>query len=712
MFLFRNLWARKLTLSTALPFLITTSVSALEEEPDPLLHSLAPFVVTGVVNPTESNQTVVPVDQLDSEALDRWIESTVGETTQWLPGLRSTSFGPGASRPIIRGFDGPRVRVLENGLGTLDVSDSSPDHGVSVDPFFAQSIEVLRGPSTLLYGSSAIGGVVNVVDNRIPRQSDLPPSSGQLRASYESAGEGLNLSGRWSLSRPGYALTLGANRHDTNAIEIPGPAESARLRALEAMEEADHEHEEEADHGHEEGHEEDEETPGLLENSFVETDSYSLGGSWFVSESLRLSGALFGYDSLYGVPGHAHAHEEEEDHEHEEEGHEEEEEAVSIDLSQRRVDLEGSLALNGPVWNSLLVRFNWADYEHTELEGTEVGTRFERQGWELRAEARHQFTARSSGVWGFQLAESDFLAEGEEAFTPPSTTRDLALFALEEWSMAKTTLQAGLRLETRDIQAETPAVGDYDGLAWSASGGVLVPLGEGWNAGLNLARSERHPTSAELFADGPHAATRQYERGDPLLGTEVSYGLDLSLRRLSGPITGQVTVFFNQFEDYINAAPTGLEADALPLFQYGAVDARFYGLEAELTWHVIHEDSRNLDLTLVYDLTRAVNETEDQWLPRIPPARLGLRGLFSQGPWRMGSDLFYSQEQNQVAPGEIPTDAFTEWSVYAEYAFRNSTVFVRGRNLLDEEIRHHTSFLKDLAPEAGRGWEVGLRFVF
>jgi len=675
-------------------FLLNPSIQGQSESET--VRTLDPFIATGTVGPTQASETIVPVTLLSGDELTRSLASSLGETLEGQLGIHASSFGAGASRPIIRGFEGPRIRVLESGLDSLDVSDTSPDHAVSIEPFFAESIEVVRGPSTLLYGSSAIGGVVNVIDNRIPRERKDTGVTGQFEGRHATVSEGWDGMGRAEVHQPSFSVSLSGLKRDYGNYEIPGFAESAGFRAAEAEESG--------------AEAEEEEAFGVLENSFVETESGSIALSWFPSEENRLSFAAFALDSLYGVPGHS-----EEEGEAGEEG-EEEEGAVSIDLEQRRYDLDGEFVFNGPWAQSLRFRFNYADYVHQELEGDEIGTRFDREGWETRLELNHSYADKQAGILGLQLGDSDFDAEGEEAFAPPSSTLDLAFFALEEWTLKRVSLQGGLRLERRDIDVSSAISPGYEDWAWSASAGVLVPLGNGINAALNLSRSERHPTAVELFSDGPHVATQQFEVGDSTLGTETAHGADASIKLFEGPVTGQFTVFYNRFNNYIDLSPTGEEEDGLPVFQFRSTDAEFYGVETELNWHVRHGDTHNFDITATYDTVRAVDTDNNRDLPRIPPHRIGLRALYSNGPWKVGSGIRYAFEQDRVTPNELPTDSYADWSASLSHSFQwdsiHLTAFVEGRNLLDDEIRHHTSFLKDVAPQPGRNVVFGVHVHF
>jgi iron complex outermembrane receptor protein len=684
---------------------------------DQHVHDLEPYTVSASLVPRPQQELVAPARVLADEALEDAFSATLGDLLKNQPGVHATAFGAGSSRPVIRGFDGPRVRILENGLDSGDVSETSPDHAVGLEPFFIQSVEILRGPSTIGYGSSAIGGVVNINDRRIPRINREDGLSGSLFSAYDSVHDGWTGAALATVNTGDLAFTVGALTRQFEDYDIPGYAEIAELREEyhEDNHEEEHEEHEEDEHG------EEEPEKGSLGNSFVDTDSFSLAGTWFPSAATRLSIATFYMDQLYGVPGHAHAHEdgheEEEDHAHEEEHeemHEEDEEFVRIDLKQRRTNLEFSHQLTDGWFESLQVRASLSDYKHRELEGAELGTSFERDTWEARLEGRYTVDAAHPGLLGLHLTEMDFNAQGEEAFTPPSRTRDFAIFALQEWNLDSMRLEGGIRAEHRSIDADSQS--DYRAWATSLSAGAYVPLSDAFSLALSASRSQRHPTSTELMADGPHAATRQVEIGDPTLQEETATGVDVALRWNAGRVEAEVTAFLSRFSDYIYAEPTGLEEDGLPVFQYRSADATFHGLESSLTLHLHTDAARITDLSVMLDFVETDLDGVAGELPRIPPARVGLGFLHEQDQWRFSSSAYKVFEQNDTAINELPTDGYVLWNARLSYSwvFENHSLqlSLAAENLLDEEIRLHTSTLKDLAPMPGRNVSVSMRLDF
>ncbi|HUF78334.1 MAG TPA: TonB-dependent receptor [Thermoanaerobaculia bacterium] len=659
------------------------------------------LVVTATASPRRQLDVAQPTSVLSGEDLATRSGSTLGETLAEQPGVSSTYFGPGAGRPIIRGFGGDRIRVLEGGLGSADASSTSPDHAVSSDPMSAERIEVIRGPATLLYGSSAVGGVVNVLTGRIPDYLPEEDLSGNLHLRLGSVADersgSLELGGALGGRFAWHADFL---KRETDDYEIPGFAE------------VEHDgDEEEEEHGHEE-----EGVRGLLENSSQETESGSFGLSWIADQGF-LGISVSGLDTEYGVPGHGHGHDEEEgDHEEEEEDHEGEGEApVRIALDQRRVDLAGELLRDTGPLRGLKLRLGYADYEHVELEGAEVGTRFENRAIEGRLELVQRQRGRLSGTVGLQGSTADFAAFGEEAFVPPSTTDLLALFAYEELDLDPFRLQFGGRWETQEVSTETD-LPDRSFDAFSASVGGIWSFHPSHGLAVTLSRSERIPTANELYADGPHAATRAFEIGDSGLGKEESLGLDLSLRRHEGRVTGSVTGFYNRFDDFIFERFTGSEEDGLPVIQFVQRDAEFWGAEVEAQVDLYRSAASHLVLELIGDTVRAELRDTGEPLPRIPPLRLGAGLDYHRGPWRLFGEVRWVDEQDRLAENETLTDSHTLVNAAASYRWLLGDavvdLFLRGRNLTDEEARLHTSFLKDEVPLPGRDVSLGVGLHF
>ncbi len=369
-------------------------------------------------------------------------------------------------------------------------------------------------------------------------------------------------------------------------------------------------------------------------------------------------------------------------------------------------------AIEGGRLTELRLGVQVADYEHTEYEGDEVGTRFANEAWETRLEGDLAWSDALAGVVGLQLTTVDALAEGAEAFTPPTETRDWAVFAVHELAGEAWRSEFGLRYEERSVEAKgRPEEVSVEAL--SASLGFTRSLGPSTNLSLLLTRAQRPPSAAELFADGPHAATRRYEVGDASLGAETVHGVDLTWRLLDGPVTGRVVAFWHAFDDYLFAAPTEAEDDGFPVYAYRATEARFAGAELEALWHTWHGAGEDLHLLFTADVVRARDTARDEDLPGIPPLRAALEAIYSRADWSVFARLEKAWEQDRVAPEELPTDGYLLASAGVDYTWAgerwDATLSLRLENLLDEEVRLHASPLKDYAPLPGRGLRLGLR---
>jgi iron complex outermembrane receptor protein len=649
-------------------------------------------VVTATPGAATLSEVAQPVSVLAGQALALRLEPTLGETLAQQPGVNSTYFGPGSSRPVIRGLGGDRIRVLQSGIGSADASSTSPDHAVSFDPLAAEQIEVVRGPATLLYGSNAVGGVVNILDNRVPDTVPDRALHGKVALDAGSAADeragGVSLTG----GKGRFAWHADLLKRKTDDVNIPGLAESDALRAEEGEEGEEHE-----------------QVEGVLENSAVDNTSGAVGVS-VVGGGGFLGVAASGLDSLYGVPGHGH-------HGEEADGEAGETEApVQVDLRQRRGDLRGEWREPFAGFSSVRLRFGLADYEHRELEGDVVGTTFTNQSWEGRLELAHRRAGPFAGSIGLQGFDRDFAAVGDEAFVPPTQTRSWSLFAFEEAGSGPVRVQLGGRVERLDVEAggDDPLAREFTG--YSASAGVIWQDARGWAAAFTAARSTKLPNAEELFSNGPHLATRAFERGDPDLGKEKSLGFDLSLRKRAGRVTGEMNLFLNRFDGFIYEQATGEEAGGLPVFQFVQRDAEFRGAEAQAHLDLFHSEPHHFELDLMADYVRATLRGTGEPLPRIPPFRYGAGLHYDAGRWNARVELRGAAEQDRVTASERPTEGYTllNASVGWRAFFRRSVLelMLRGSNLTDAEARNHVSFLKDLAPLPGRDVRLIARLAF
>lgn len=673
---------------------------------------LQPVEVVGSASILRIEDLPHAVAIVDAATLAATASPTLGETLDSLPGVTGTSFAPGTSRPIIRGHESERVRVLESGLESFDVSQTSPDHAVGIDPLLAGRVEVLRGPGTLLYGGGAIGGVVSTSSVEMPLPDEDPALPAQMFAAQACSGtEGGALAARTTidLGTVGFLRLQGSYRHDGD-YTVP---DGYMLPAEHHHDDHEDEHEDE-DHEHEEGTAVD-----RLPNSFVRTEYLSAG--WATGWDGGAAGlASSFYHTEYGVPHHVHGehadHGDEDHHEEHDEDAHEDDTHPTVHVRLQRVRHSAEVTLDEPLalLRKLSLKVAMGDYWHEEIEGDEMATRFERDGWEGRLEALHAPLGPVEGLWGASFSNLTFRADGEESFAPPSRTRDAAFFAAEEWRNNGLWLQAGGRIEQRQIDVDA-ALPDYDDAAGSLSLAANQALGEHWQAGLILSLSSRHPSATELYADGPHAATSRYEVGDPALGIETARGVELSLRRTQGAVTGSVQAFLSDFDNYIHLRDTGTTVDGLELSHFQAVDARFYGLEADAAWVLPVDMPGTLALGVGGDCVVARDRTRDVPLPRIPPARLWSSIDWRSGAWQAGVRIRHALSQDDVAPGEASTAAYTTVDCHLAVALGDSprtSVRMSLINAFDELGYNHTSMIKDYAPIRGRSVECSVVAAF
>ncbi|MFS1704731.1 TonB-dependent receptor [Alteromonas sp. AMM-1] len=697
--------------------------------------SVENIVVTASVLGSSVLESVTPVSVIGQDELRRLQAETLGETLKKTPGVHSTYFGPVSSSPVIRGNDGPRVKIVQNSLDVSDVSRIGPDHNVAANSSSATQVEILRGPATLQYGSGAIGGVVNVVDQRIP--NEVPAElSGEVEANYATVNDGKY--GRFNLNggQNNFAFHVDGFSRKTGNADIPGFAS------------AEPDGDEEA---------------GVLENSQMDTTSITAGLS-LVDEEGYFGFAVEKLDNLYGVPGH-HGHHEEGEEEGLEEEHEEEGTRLDVDMTRYQAAGEWYSPIAG--LSTIKFAAAYTDYEHVELEGDDIGTRFSNKGSDMRLTAHHKDIADWHGVVGVQYHNSDYIADGDEAFTPPTETQTAAIFLIEQKKVGSALFEFGGRLETTEYGAQdmdfeleaealdhdeehedahgeehahTFSFDDYRFVSSSLSAGVNWEYTPGYSVAVTLSRNERAPSQQELFSAGQHLATQTFEMGlvydmdedgevsDTLkpVKEEVSTNLDVTFRKFSGIGGYSLSFFYNDASDYIYQSATGLialseheeegveeeaghEEEGLPVYYFRQADARLYGLEAE----GFIDLSNTLRVSLFGDYIRAKIDSED--LPRIPPLRLGSTLSYQDDSVNADVSVTWYNEQDKVASYETTTDSYTLVDASVEYTMPGDlewSVYARANNLLDEEARVHTSFIKDMAPLPGRNFTVGTRLVF
>ena len=731
--------------------------------------SIEVFDVTASAFHASNIESAAPVSILAGEKLKQQQATTLGETLKNQVGVHSSFYGGVTSSPIIRGLDGPRVLITQNGMDSADASRVGPDHLVSTESSTVEQIEVLRGPATLFYGSGAIGGVVNLVDNRIPTDT---LSEGELSLSRNTNNSEEAFSGLYKTGSDNIAVQFQGFYRDSEDYGIPGTAES----------ESAHDEHEEEEHANEDEHEEG--SVGVVENTGATSKGATAGISYLFDEG-HLGFSVEHMTSLYGVPGHAHSDEEHEEHdedEHEDdELHDEAEEIVKANMRQNRYQLAGEFQLNSSIFNAVNFGMSYTDYQHTELENGEPGTTFENNLFETRVELLHQDFHGWRGGLSLHAKLAEFSAEGEEAYTPPSDTNSFGIGLIEERHFGDVLVQLGARVERVNIDVndvfhpeiefidtdheheeehdedhdhdEEIAPVSYDFTPVSVSAGLVWDIAKGYNMAASFVHAKRAPSAAELFAFGPHIGTQSYEIGylyeihseeedghsdveftreQPSL--ETSNNIDLSWRKFGGDFGAVVNVFYNQVDDYYYAANTGLEAafehaheedessleeeheeeeSTLPVYAYTAADAQLYGAEVQVTWRATSE----LTLTAQGDYIRAkITQDSKQNLPRIPPMKVLLGADYKTNNMSLSAQLTHMFEQSDIAQYETQTDAYTLVDVNASYYTQIQSLdtewYMRGRNLTNEEARVHTSFLKDLAPLPGRSLELGVRLRF
>ena len=722
-----NVWTG---LASCLGLLVVAGEALSQTESDAALEEV---IVRS--HPLSAEGLSQPVTVLAGDELSKALAASLGDTLSVIPGVHSASFGPAVGRPVIRGLSGPRVKIMEDRIDSLDVSISSPDHVTTIEPFAAQSIEVLKGPSTLLYGSGAIGGVVDIHTGRIPHNiPEVMSADLEVRGS-DNASQRAG-AGRIEGGAGAFAFHVDGFYRDADEYDIPGYAESSLQRASEAHGDDHHDdegHDDDHDEGHDE-HEGEEEAFGTLPGSQMQVQGGSFGLS-FIGDTGFLGVAVSTYEGEYGLPGHSHHHDEEHgdehegehdehdqdehddddhegEHEGEHEGHGEEEMPPILDLKQTRIDVEGGLEAPLPGIRNVNVRMGYNDYEHTEVEGEEGGTQFKTEAWEARLEATHHAVLGFEGAAGLQISNRKFSALGEEAFVPPVDTQSLGLFWVGQKSLGDISLETGLRYEKVEHDPSEGRARDFN--LGSASLGMIILLADSWTLSGQVDYSNRAPIAEELYSNGPHLATQTFEIGDASLDEETAKNISANLRYSSNRVNFALGAFSTDFDNFIYEANTGLEEDELPVLQWSQGDAKIIGMEAEASWTAITWSEGTLTLSAAYDLVEArLDEGSNRNLPRIPPQRWTLTGNFTQGPFQAEASWRTVSSQSDVAANELSTESYDDLRLYVSYAMdfgsTNVDLFVNGLNLTDEEQRLHTSFIAQMAPRAGRTIEAGFR---
>ncbi len=666
--------ARALSLSTSrFPFvfavfagsLYPAIASAQDESDEPEIVVTAPLEGSRI-------ESLQGAEILTRDDIVEQLNGGLGDTLDATPGIATTFFGAGASRPIIRGLGEDRVRVLQNGIGAIDASTASPDHAVTSDGLDAERIEILRGAAALAYGGNAIGGVVNVIDQSIPTR-DINGVAFDGLAAFSSVDDGAQSAANVGFGAGDFALHASAAVRDTDPYDTP---------------------------------------IGEALNQWTSVRSYGVGGSlvrdWgFAGVAVKRTEDEYGlYPEDPSEPG----------------GH--------IELEQTRIETRGDIRIGAGPFNRLDYGFQRSDYQHTEFEGDGApGTTFTSEGWEGRLEAHHG-GERLSGALGVQFSDVDFGAVGDEAFITATNTQDSGVFAVERYDLGSWGVEGGARYERRELDNATVGARGYEGV--SASAGLFVRPAEGWFFGATLAHTERAPTAFELFSDGPHLATANYELGDPNLGQEIASSFEASARFQRGPVRFELNLYGIEFQDYIALVERGdvfwidevsdtsgfapdasdpgipVDADVLPVFNFVQQDATFVGGEISAAAQLFEIGGFAITADAALDLVRA-DFVSGGHPPRIPPRSLTLGVEAENEHWTGRLEAVDTATQDRLAAFETETDGYTFFN--AGLAWRpntNWTLRLDGRNLTDELGRVHTSFLKDELPLPGRNFRLTL----
>lgn len=670
------------------------------------------IIVTSSLQQTRA-ETALPVNVLSGEALREKAASTLGETLKELVGVNSASFGTGVGLPIIRGQTGNRVQVLQGGVSNMDASAISPDHANSVEAILAERIEVIRGPATLLYGNGAIGGVVNVIDNRIP--TSVPEQvRGLVETRNDSASDQQTTVLKLEAGAGAFAFHLDGTYRESKDTNINGFAINPRT----------------VDLGDEEALEQLLDSEGFIDNSSTRAHANTGGFSW--SFDGGYIGASVGHSrSNYGLPIAAHGDHEDEGHDEHDEDEltHEEEGGIRIAMQQDRYDFEGLRELDG-FFSQVQGKFSMVDYQHAEIEGNgEIGTVYSNDGSEGRFTLTHSPIGSLTGVTGLQMGSKTFSAVGEEAYIPETDIASFGLFTVQSLEVGDFIYEFGLRAE-RQSWDQAGAACDDSSNSLSGSASALWRFREDTNLMLALAHSQRAPSVEERYSNidngscaesaDPedfiaHAATQRFEVGNPIAKKEQSTNIEIGLRRHMGSVTGDLNVFYNNIADYLYMRDTGVYVDGVQIARMTQDDALFTGVEAELSMPISQGERHFTDLSVFGDYVRARLDSNGN-VPRIPALRYGAQLAHSHSDWQYKLRVTRVAKQSDAALNERSTNGYTLVNATVDYHAKllgnELTLFGKANNLLDEEVRNHASILKDVAPEAGRNLVVGLRYEF
>ena len=674
--------------------------------------------ITITARSLESTGLLVPAQQLSGAALAQRLGSTLGETLDNLPGIANSSYGPNVGRPTIRGTDGDRIRILQNSGANMDVSGLSFDHAVPIDPLTTERIEVLRGPATLLYGGSAIGGVVNVIDNRIARERAFDAQGGVMGKAEVRAGGAANERSTGAMVESGtdkFAIHVDAFDRTTQNLKVPKDL-SCTANGVTT-------------------------TQKRVCNSASDSKGGAVGGTLLFDRGY-LGVSTSEYKSTYGTVA---------------------EPTVTIGMVRRHHALEGKLRDVGDWLQDVKFQGGYTQYSHTEYDSNVAGTQFDNAGLDMRLEARQRSLAvghgmQLEGTLGLQRERNNLHAVGDEKFVPTSRTQSTALFTYQALKTAWGQWTVGARSESVSIQSLESIGPNNENLAQtktynptSFALGVMRNLREGeaqngWQLTSNISASQRAPKDYELFAYGPHAATGAYEIGSSTMALEKATQLDLGGEWKNGLHKFGVTAFTSEFANFISlqssgsyktsagVSASGSAATDLPVYNFQGVRARFIGLESNAKLRMVggqqallSNDAQRgaVDLELRGDVVRADDLTNGRPLPRIAPMRLGADALWSQNAWGARFGFLHAGAQNRMPTYSIVTPvttaSYTTWNAGLNYHAHSGPThwmfFAKLDNLTNKLAYSSTSVLtqsmgSSAPPLAGRSVKVGLQASF
>lgn len=619
---------------------------------------------------------------------------TIGEALSGETGISSNQFGAGSSRPVIRGQDGPRIKILQNSSENIDVSTLSPDHAVTVDPALAKQVEVIRGPSTLLFGAGTVGGLVNVTDSKLPTAMPEKGYEGNVGLRYNTGSDE-------KLATAGVTLGLG----DQVALRVEGLKREANDYIA-----PDYVHEGEKER--------------RVDNTFAKGQTVNVGLSWIYDRGF--TGISYSNrQDQYGLPGHSHEYESchlhglslhcgEHDHdedEHDDHDHDHAHEAGPwIDLKSERYDVRTELDDPFAGFKKLRAQASYTDYQHDEIEEDTISTRFKNKGYDGRLELVHNPLGAWEGVIGTQYGQQKLELTGEEAFLAPNTTKKWSVFALEHAQLNDVHVELAARVDQQKIDIDDSSKKDFDGSAFSVSGAANWEFAPNYKLSLVTSHQERLPLAQELYADGGHFATNTYELGNDQLSKEKSNNVELGFHYDDNTFDYHVHVYHNWFDDYIYAQTLDRYKD-FRLVQYAQDKAKFYGAEAEAGYQI----SPIYKLSVFGDYVRGKIDNDNA--PRVPAGRLGTKlNADFDDHWSGSAEYYHVFQQDKIAAYETDSQSYNMLNLGVAYSGNYSNVsdyrvFLNANNLLDDQVYQHASFLSTI-PQVGRNFSVGVNFNF